>query len=88
MRARQELDDAISAYRALESAVDDNAELIELGEAEGDDDVVKEAEAAIAEAHRLAAKRQPYSKSGASVKMMELLSTITKLLAPPVASSL
>ena len=58
MRARQELDDAISAYRALESAVDDNAELIELGEAEGDDDVVKEAEAAIAEAHKVAAKRQ------------------------------
>ena len=58
MRARQELDDAISSYKALESAVDDNVELIELGEAEDDADVVKEAEAAIAEAHKEAAKRQ------------------------------
>lgn len=58
MRARQELDDAVSAYKALESAVDDNVELIELGEVEDDEEVVKEAEVAIAEAHREAAKRQ------------------------------
>ncbi len=58
MRARQELDDAVSAYKALESAVEDNVELIEMGELEGDDDIVKEAEAAIAAAHKEASKRQ------------------------------
>ena len=58
MRERQELDDAVKAYLALESSLTDNVELIELGEAEGDDDVIREAEAAIAEAHQEAAKRQ------------------------------
>ena len=58
MRQRQELDDAVKAYLALETTLTDNVELIELGEAEGDDDVIREAEAAIAEAHEEAGKRQ------------------------------
>ncbi len=58
MRARQELDDAVNAYKTLEATVDDNVELIEMGEMEGDANIVQEAEAAIAAAHKEAAKRQ------------------------------
>ncbi|MDO5705771.1 MAG: peptide chain release factor 2 [Paracoccus sp. (in: a-proteobacteria)] len=47
MRDRQALSDAVETYRRLSRDLDDNAELIELGEAEGDDEVVAEAEAAL-----------------------------------------
>ena len=47
MRRRQSLDDAINAYKKLESDLADNIELIELGEQEGDGDIVAEAEAAL-----------------------------------------
>ena len=47
MRERQTLDDGIGAVRRLEQALSDNIELIELGGAEGDEDIVAEAEAAI-----------------------------------------
>ena len=47
MRERQELLDAVSTYRLLESGLNDNAELIEMGEAEGDAGIVAEAEAAL-----------------------------------------
>ena len=47
MRERQELLDALSTYALLESGVNDNVELIELGEAEGDAEIVAEAEAAL-----------------------------------------
>jgi peptide chain release factor 2 len=49
MRQRDELDVQVAAVRAFESGIRDNGELIELGEAEGDEDVVKEAEAALGE---------------------------------------
>ena len=47
MRERQQLDENISGIRALEARLDDNVGLIELGEEEGDDDVVREAEDAL-----------------------------------------
>jgi len=58
MRERQELIDALGAYRGIERDLNDNIELIEMGEAEGDADVVAEAEAALrALADHAAAKR-------------------------------
>ena len=57
MRQRDELDAQISSVHRFETGISDNAELIELGEAEGDEDIVREAEIALldmkAEAHRL-----------------------------------
>ena len=47
MRQRDELDVQVKAVRAFETGIRDNSELIELGEAEGDDDVVAEAEKAL-----------------------------------------
>ncbi|MDA4843888.1 peptide chain release factor 2 [Hoeflea poritis] len=47
MRERQQLEENISRLRDLESRLDDNTGLIELGEEEGDDDVVREAEDAL-----------------------------------------
>lgn len=47
MRERQTLEENIAAIRALSQALEDNVGLIELGEEEGDESVVQEAEAAI-----------------------------------------
>ncbi len=47
MRERQNLDDNINGVRKLEQDLRDNLELIELGEMEGDKDVVSEAEKAL-----------------------------------------
>ncbi|MGV8939848.1 MAG: peptide chain release factor 2 [Allorhizobium sp.] len=47
MRERQQLDDSINGVRSLERQLSDNIELIELGEEEDDDGVVREAEAAL-----------------------------------------
>ena len=47
MRERQGLEDGIRAVRGLSQALEDNVGLIELGEEEGDQSVVAEAEAAI-----------------------------------------
>ena len=49
MRERDQLDARIRAVKAFETGIRDNRELIELGEAEGDEQVVKEAEAALAQ---------------------------------------
>ncbi len=48
MRERNQLDASISEYLAVETELNDSVELIELGNAEGDEEVVGEAEAAIA----------------------------------------
>ncbi|WP_367273148.1 peptide chain release factor 2 [Ferrovibrio sp.] len=48
MRDRNRLDRAVGVQRRLEQSLQDNSDLIELGEAEGDADIVAEAEAAIA----------------------------------------
>ena len=58
MRQRTRLESALGGFRALESETADNVELIELGEAEGDKDIVAEAEAALAALAALAAKME------------------------------
>ncbi|MBB3453572.1 peptide chain release factor 2 [Rhizobium sp. BK313] len=58
MRERQQLDDGISGVRALEQQLTDNIDLIELGEEEGDADVVREAEEALKGLKAEAARRQ------------------------------
>ncbi len=47
MRERQALMDALSTYRMIDGGLRDNVELIGLGEAEGDAEIVREAEAAL-----------------------------------------
>ncbi|PPJ46894.1 peptide chain release factor 2 [Rhizobium sp. KAs_5_22] len=47
MRERQQLDDSISGVKRLERQMTDNIELIEMGEEEGDETVVREAEDAL-----------------------------------------
>jgi peptide chain release factor 2 len=47
MRERQALLDSLSTYRMIDSGLRDNVELIEMGEAEGDQEIVAEAEAAL-----------------------------------------
>ncbi|PWW03529.1 peptide chain release factor 2 (bRF-2) [Hoeflea marina] len=49
MRERQSLDDGINGLIRLETQLNDNLELIEMGEEEGDDGIVREAEAALKE---------------------------------------
>ena len=49
MRERDELDMAIKAVNEFENGIRDNLELIELGEAEGDKQLVKDAEASLKE---------------------------------------
>lgn len=58
MRERQSLADAIASYERLERDLTDNVELIELGEAEGDESVVAEAEKALQALHRDAQKKE------------------------------
>jgi peptide chain release factor 2 len=48
MRRRQDLENRISAVRRIEQSIADNRELIEMGEVEGDQSIVKDAEKAIA----------------------------------------
>ncbi|MEL7462677.1 MAG: peptide chain release factor 2 [Pseudomonadota bacterium] len=58
MRDRQQLADKIDGYKALSQELDDNRELIELGEMEDDADVVAEAEAALAALKETAAEKE------------------------------
>ena len=58
MRERQALTDAVEEYRAMESELRDQVEMIELAEAEGDDEMVEEAEAALAALKDKAAKAE------------------------------
>jgi peptide chain release factor 2 len=58
MRERQQLEDAIKAYSELETGLNDNLDLISLGEEEGDEDVVADAEKALKELVRVAQKRE------------------------------
>ncbi|RDW13685.1 peptide chain release factor 2 [Paracoccus thiocyanatus] len=58
MRDRQMLSDAVETYRRIESELGDNAELIELGEAEGDDEIVADAESALKSLAELAAQKE------------------------------
>jgi peptide chain release factor 2 len=58
MRDRQMLIDAVEGARAIERELNDNVELIALGEAEGDAEVVAEAEAALAALAERAAQKE------------------------------
>ena len=58
MRERTRLEESMNAYLAIEQDLNDNIELIEMGESEGDEQVVKDAEAALMAARDLAAKRE------------------------------
>ena len=44
MRERQQLEDSVNGVKRLEQTMNDNIELIELGEMEGDQDIIKDAE--------------------------------------------
>jgi peptide chain release factor 2 len=58
MRQRDELDVQLGAVKTFEAGIRDNSELIELGEAEGDAEIVREAEAALEELLEEARKAQ------------------------------
>ncbi|WP_199257957.1 peptide chain release factor 2 [Paracoccus binzhouensis] len=58
MRDRQMLSDAVETYRRIETELKDNAELIELGEAEGDAEIVADAEASLKALAELAAQKE------------------------------
>jgi len=58
MREKNRLERQLSMINSLKSEMDDAVGLIELGEAEGDKDVVAEAEAALSALFELAEKRQ------------------------------
>jgi peptide chain release factor 2 len=58
MRRRQELEEAVRSYREIETGLTDNIDLIDLGAAEGDEEVVRDAEAAIRARRDQAAKRE------------------------------
>ncbi|MFC2969828.1 peptide chain release factor 2 [Acidimangrovimonas pyrenivorans] len=58
MRERQSLMDALKTYEEIKTELADNLELIEMGEAEGDDEVVAEAEAALKDLKETAAAKE------------------------------
>ena len=58
MRERQGLLDAVTAYKQIAGGLKDNVELIEMGEAEGDAEIVTEAEAALTDLVNLAAAKE------------------------------
>lgn len=58
MRQRQELEAQVARVREIETAISDNVDLIELGEEEGDADIVSEAETALLGMQKSAARMQ------------------------------
>ena len=58
MRERTQLEKSIGDFQALEREYRDAVELIELGEAEGDESIVAEAEASLSELQKSAAKQE------------------------------
>ncbi len=58
MRERQMLADALENYKSLSTELQDHIDMIELGEMEGDTEVVEEAEAAIADLVEVAAQKE------------------------------
>jgi peptide chain release factor 2 len=58
MQERGTLEDGLGSLERIERELADNVELIELGEAEGDDGIVKEAEASLAKLKAEVARRQ------------------------------
>ena len=64
MRERQGLLDQISTYKLIDTGLRDNVELIELGEMEGDQEIVAEAEAALKALLEVAAQQGAGGASG------------------------
>ena len=58
MRERQGLLDALSTYKLIATGIADNVELIELGEAEGDEEIITEAEIALKSLVELSAAKE------------------------------
>jgi peptide chain release factor 2 len=58
MRERTHLDNAVKGYRELENGVRDNAEMIKMAEAEGDQSLITEAENALFKLRELAGQRE------------------------------
>ena len=58
MRERQTLVDQIETVKSLQQQLEDNVELVEMGEAEGDSEVVAEAETALTELARTARAKE------------------------------
>lgn len=58
MRDRQSLMDAVDTYRRIETGLRDNVELIELGEAEGDAEIVTDAEKSLKELGEFSAQKE------------------------------
>ncbi|WP_126976800.1 peptide chain release factor 2 [Frigidibacter oleivorans] len=58
MRDRQVLMDKVETYRRIDSGLSDNVELIELGEAEGDAEIIADAEASLKALAELAAAKE------------------------------
>ena len=58
MRERQGLIDALGSYQLIEQGLRDNVDLIELGEMEGDAEIVAEAEAAVVALKATAAQKE------------------------------
>ncbi|MDP2082750.1 MAG: peptide chain release factor 2 [Pseudotabrizicola sp.] len=58
MKERQALMESISTYDLISSGLSDNVELIEMGEAEGDAEIVTEAETALRDLTKLAAAKE------------------------------
>ena len=58
MRERQAVLDQLSTYRLIDSGLNDNVELIALGEAEGDSEIVTDAEAALKALLEVAAAKE------------------------------
>ena len=58
MRARQGLLDALSTYKLISTGLADNVDLIELGEAEGDEEIIADAETSLKALVDLAAAKE------------------------------
>ena len=58
MKERQRLDGALSSFQKLEQDLSDQIELIEMGEAEGDDEIIQEAEASLEGLAKIAQQRE------------------------------
>lgn len=58
MRERQMLLDAVETYKKIDRDLTDNIDLIELGEAEGDNEIVAEAESSLKSLRELAAAKE------------------------------
>lgn len=58
MKERTKLESAISGVRTIETSVNDNVELIEMGEEEGDSEIIKEAENSLKSLKKEADKKQ------------------------------